>query len=379
MMKNKLSVYLHIPFCESRCYYCDFCSSIIQKETVSKYFAGLSREIELYRDFFKQREIETIFIGGGTPSAVDSKYIGKILDQLLQDNSSLPKEISLEANPNSLTKAKLKDYRQCNINRLSLGVQSFNDRLLEIIGRVHRKEDIYRSIDLIHAADFSNFNIDLMSGLPTQSIEDIEESLQEAKRLEPTHLSYYSLILEDHTPMKKIYENKKINFPSEELDREMVHRLTEGLRQLGYEQYEISNYARPGYHCRHNLAYWKLKDYIGLGLSAHSNVGNLRFANSSQMDHYLLSLSKEQFPIAFQEELSPMDRMNEFNMMGLRLNEGISMVEFQTRFSKNFREIYQQAIVKNLNLKRIAIKKDRLSLTDHGRDFCNQVELDFFF
>lgn len=372
-----LGIYIHIPFCESRCYYCDFCSNTINLNLVKDYISYLKMEIKLYDAILKNNEIDTIFIGGGTPSSISEYYIEQICDEIFKYNISKNLEFSIESNPNSLNLRNLKKYKNLGINRISMGAQSFNDDILKSIGRIHKSSDIFKAVDSIKEAGFENFNLDLMLALPNQKFSNIEDSIKKIKILNPTHISYYSLIIEEGTLMSKIFENKKELFPNEDEDRKMYHYVVDALNFLNYKQYEISNFAKDRFRSQHNLKYWKLKDYLGLGLSASSNFKNIRYTNFYDFKNYFNAISKNVKPIDFKEILSKKDRINEYAIMGLRLNEGINFKEFKSKFNEDFNEIYKNEIEKNINLKLLAKNKDSIYLTKLGRDISNRVELDF--
>ena len=378
MKTNKISVYIHIPFCESRCHYCDFCSSLLNEENVKKYFEYLKKEINLQEEFLKDKIIDTIFIGGGTPSSVDSKYIKEILEKLSNFQFSKNIEITIESNPNSLTREKAEAYFSSGINRISIGAQSFNDDILKRIGRIHKKDDIYRAIENARSAGFKNINLDLMLALPDQKFSDIKKSLEEIKKLDLPHISYYSLILEENTKLFLEHEKSPLSFPTENEDRKMYHYVVSELEKNGLKQYEISNFAKKGFECRHNMTYWKLRDYISFGLSASSNIGNKRYTNYYSFKDYYEALDIGENPIVFSENLTKTDRMNEFIMMGLRLNSGVDLIEFEEKFKENFLKTYEREIEKNINSRLILLDGNKIRLTDMGRDLSNQVELDFF-
>lgn len=378
MKTNKISIYIHIPFCESRCHYCDFCSSLLAKSNVEKYFEYLRKEIKLQEDFLRGKIIDTVFIGGGTPSSVDPKFIKEIMEDLSAFKFSKDSEVTIESNPNSLTLEKAKTYFSSGINRISIGAQSFNDEILKRIGRIHKKDDIYRATENARSAGFENINLDLMLALPGQKFSDIEDSINEVEKLKLSHISYYSLILEEGTKLYRDHEKSPLAFPNEDEDRKMYHYVANKLEKIGLKQYEISNFAKEGYECRHNMSYWKLRDYISFGLSASSNIGNLRYTNFYDFKDYYEALEKNKSPIVFSEKLSKTDRMNEFVMMGLRLNSGVDIDEFNEKFNENFLKIYEQEIEKNLKSGLIILDENNLKLTEKGRDLSNQVELDFF-
>lgn len=378
MKKNNIGIYIHIPFCESRCQYCDFCSSIISEENSKKYFKYLEKEIDLYREVLNKKIIDTIFIGGGTPSSVDEKYIGNIFKILKEFEISKGAEISIESNPNSLSLQKLKAYKSFGINRISMGAQSFNDEILKDIGRVHTKNQILEAVKNVKEAGFKNFNLDLMLALPHQNLKDIEESIEEIEKINPTHISYYSLILEEKTELYKRYRKNNKAFADEYTDRNMYHYVVKSLEKLGLKQYEISNFAKDGYECRHNLKYWKLCDYISFGLSSSSNILNTRYTNFSNFSKYYKALDQNKKPIEFKENLSKKDRLNEFIIMGIRLNSGIDVEEINERFNIDFEKKYEKAINKNINIGLLEKSERNYKLTEFGRDLSNAVELDFF-
>lgn len=287
-------------------------------------------------------------------------------------------EITIESNPNSLTSEKTKIYFESGINRISIGAQSFNDKILKEIGRIHKSSDIYNAVENAKSAGFKNINLDLMLALPHQKFSDIEKSINCIEELKIPHTSYYSLILEEDTQLYEMHKKSPLSFPTEDEDRKMYHYMTYSLSKLEINQYEISNFSKNGYECRHNLNYWKLKDYISFGLSSSSSVGNLRYTNTFHFKNYFDSIDKNEKPIDFFENLSKKDRMNEFIMMGLRLNCGISLDEFDLRFEENFIRFYKNEIEKNIELGLIELKENRIYLTKKGRDLSNQVELNFF-
>lgn len=376
--KKDISIYIHIPFCESRCYYCDFYSSILNEDNVKNYFLALNKEIDLYSDFLKDKEVVSIFLGGGTPSSVNSKYILNLLNSLYKKiNISDSCEITIEVNPNSLTEDKLKDYLLAKINRFSMGAQSFNENILKSIGRIHSKEDIFNAINLFKKYNIKNFSFDLMLSLPYQKFSDIEESIKYIKKLNPAHISYYSLIIEENTLMEKLYKNKNSIFPQEDEDRKMYHYIVKELEKLNYHQYEISNFAKDNMHSRHNLRYWNLNNYIGLGASSHSNIDNIRYYNHNNIKDYVNDLNNLKLPILDYEVLSKRDRINEYMIMGLRTNTGVNIKDINKRYNINIEEYYSNEIAKNIKNKLLVNNGTNLYLTEKGFDLSNLVELDF--
>ena len=376
--KKDISIYVHIPFCESRCHYCDFFSSVIDNAIVKKYFQCLNKEIILYSDLLKNKNTVSIFFGGGTPSSVDSLYIADTLN-LIKNNTNIANncEITIECNPNSLTEKKLLDYINAGFNRFSIGAQSFNEKILKSIGRIHKKNDIINAINLFKKYNIKNYSFDLMLALPYQTFNDIKESVEMIKVLNPSHISYYSLIVEDNTLMSKIYDNNPSIFPSEYDDRKMYHYIVNSLNNLGYRQYEISNFAKDNMYSRHNMRYWTLDDYIGFGVSAHSNIGNIRYFNYSDFNEYFNKIGSNALPVESFEELDIKDRINEFSIMGLRMNKGIDIKLTNIRFNIDYLNYYKAEIEKNLKSNLIEIKNESIMLTEKGRDLSNIVEVDF--
>ncbi len=376
---EKLSIYIHIPFCESKCHYCDFNSYREDDEKIiSDYVDGLMEEISLYKEDLGEREIYSIFIGGGTPSSIDSKYIVRILDHIRESfEMDRIEEISMEANPGSLTPAKVLDYKRAGINRMSLGLQSTDNEILKKIGRLHTYEDFLKSYGFLREAGFNNINIDLMFALADQTLDHVQEDLERITALGVEHISYYSLILEEGTRMYEDARTGKYRFPSDEEDRRMYHTIVETLEARGYGQYEISNFAQPGFKCRHNTVYWKIEPYLGLGLSSHSNINQERFANTDDINHYKQKLAKGQLAIDYREDIDRATEISEYCLMGIRLTDGIDKKDFKKRFSKELAEIYGEAIDKHIDNGLLIEDKDKIYLTDRGKDLANLVEIDF--
>lgn len=379
MMKkhNDLGIYIHIPFCESKCYYCDFNSSVENDEIINKYLLYLEKEVCLWEDFLCKKTIDTIFIGGGTPSILTSKQISSLENIFSKFKLSNNLEFTVEANPNSINLSKIKAFKKLGVNRISLGAQSTNETILKKIGRIHGNMDLLKAVDCIKESSIENFNLDFMMALPGESIDDIDKNFNFIEKLNPKHISYYSLILEEGTPLFNKYKTAKNDFPDENLDRKMYHYICRRLKNLNFEQYEISNFSKPEYRCRHNLKYWLLQDYLSFGLSAHSNIGNKRFWNYGDFETYFNSIDKNLKPIENFENLSIKDRINEFVMMGLRLNDGVDFEKFEKKFGIDFKSYYKDEIEKSVSLFWCKLNSNNLYLTSKGRDLSNQVELIF--
>lgn len=374
---KELGVYIHIPFCKSKCYYCDFISFSKLDIEIDTYIDYLIKEMELYREYLKKYSIKTIFIGGGTPSYLEGHYISKILNYIYKNfNVENIQEISIETNPGTLNKEKLRVYKEWGINRLSIGVQSLNDNLLKAIGRAHTSMDFYKSYELIRSLGFKNINVDLMFGLPNQTIDDCLRTLEEMVRLEAEHISYYSLILEDNTKMNRWYNEGSIKLPNEDIEREMYHNGIKYLEENGYKHYEISNFSKEGFFCRHNLFYWNLKPYVGFGIAAHSNLKGKRFWNFNYFDDYYNSLDRERVPIEGQEEIDEEMEIAEYLIMGLRLIDGINKHEFTNRFHVKVEDIYGGILKKYEERGLLNIDDEWISFTSKGLDLSNIVYVD---
>jgi len=375
---DDLALYVHIPFCLKKCNYCDFISFPNKFDYVEKYTDALVKEIRLYSSVGKKFKLNTVFIGGGTPSSINSIYIEKIMDGIYKyfDTNEL-KEVTIETNPKTLDKEKLVRYRESGINRISVGVQTLNDNLLKILGRIHNTEDFYKNYDLVRNLGFNNVNLDLMFGLPFQTLEDVIYTLKEVIKLEPTHLSFYGLIVEKGTKFYDLNNRGKLNLPDEDLERAMYHKGMEYLVSNGYEHYEISNFAKKGYECKHNLFYWELKPYIGLGIGAHSNIFGKRYWNFADIKEYISSLDNGSFPVSGEEVIDKDMEMAEYCILGLRLIRGIDKKNFLGRFGIDIKEIYGKIIERHVKGGLLYENENRIYLTKRGLDLSNIVEVDF--
>ena len=386
-MNKKIEIYIHIPFCVKKCAYCDFLSCPADDETKSRYVQALCREIEWSKDCLKEYLVDTVFIGGGTPSILEEKYIGQILDTLrsaarISDDA----EITIECNPGTLTMEKLEVYKDAGINRISLGLQSANDEELKTIGRIHNFEEFKKSFNLARLAGFNNINIDIMSALPGQTLDSYKETLAKVITLNPDHISAYSLIVEDETPLNDRVENGEVALPSEDEEREMYYYTKEFLEKTGYKRYEISNYAKDGYECRHNIGYWKRVEYLGFGIGAASLFKGERFSNTSDINRYMHILEKEDVMNADEvwkalneniETLTQKDEMEEFMFLGLRVTDGVSKSDFKKIFNCDIEAVYGNVIEKLANQNLIKEAGDLITLTDKGIDISNIVLANF--
>ena len=349
-MRNKenaaLEIYVHIPFCVKKCDYCDFLSGPATEERQEAYVEALLREIEA-QEPDEQEQIVSVFVGGGTPSAIQPQWIGQIIDKLKEKFTFSPEaEITMEANPGTLTKEKLSIYKEHSINRISLGLQSTINEELKILGRIHTFEEFQESFRMVREAGFENINVDLMSAIPKQTYDKWVHNLRTVAELNPEHISAYSLIIEEGTPFYDYFYENELDLPDEEEEYRMYEDTAEILKEYGYEQYEISNYAKPGFACRHNIGYWKRTDYLGFGLGAASLYHGIRYHNTEDMEEYLADSSE---PLALRrdvQELSRQECQEEFMFLGLRMTHGISETEFEKTFGEGMPDKYQKILEK---------------------------------
>lgn len=423
---DSLGVYVHIPFCVQKCVYCDFLSGPATRQRQQEYVEALKREIERESAEYAEFEVKTIFFGGGTPSILEAEDIGGILD-CIREHYRLDRdaEITMELNPKTATRDKLIRLRKAGINRLSIGLQSADNAELKLLGRIHTYEDFCQTYHQAREAGFQNMNIDLMSGLPGQHMESWMQTLKNVLALQPEHISAYSLIIEEGT---RLYDrlDKYPPIPDEDEDRQMYQETKRILAEYGYGRYEISNYAKKGYECRHNMIYWQrgvehTADYVGFGLGAASTVKNKRWRNTNNMERYLRAFYPEKFfaageayyrdsqwlsdvekdtkeDIEFQsrinrsttaeknikqnikediEELSVNDCMAEYMFLGLRMMHGVSKVEFAKSFARSMDEVYGKVLQKWIEQGMLSQEGDFIRLTDAGIDVSNVVLAEF--
>lgn len=406
-MKKELELYVHIPFCVKKCAYCDFLSGPAGEEEKTAYTDALLREIEHVKEAYRGYRVSTVFLGGGTPSVLTGEDTARIFHALregfdIQENA----EITMEANPGTVTKEKTALWKKSGINRLSIGLQSADDRELKMLGRIHTYQEFLDTWKTVRRAGFKNINIDLISAIPGQTVQSWERTLCTAAELGPEHLSAYSLIIEEGTPFYDRYAAARnaqdsmmgkewMPLPDEDTERE-IYRMTEHiLKEYGYHRYEISNYAKEGYECRHNLGYWERKEYLGLGLGASSLVREHRFHNTADMETYMrifggnalvpsetasVEAGKANPAGKAAEEIEIMtekEQMEEFMFLGLRKTEGISCRKFRENFGKPIEEVYGGQIRRFLSLELMKKEGDRLCLTERGFDVSNAVSAEF--
>ncbi len=385
---EEMGIYIHIPFCKQKCYYCDFISYSKKDCLIESYIKVLCQEIKQGLVDLKNSKINykitTIYIGGGTPSYIESKYIKDILNIIYKETKTLKiefdnPEVTIEVNPGTITESKIKDYKKIGINRLSIGLQTVNDKLLKQIGRIHDVGQFLETFNLARKVGIKNINVDLMLGLPNQTIQDLKDSLEKVLQLNPEHISVYSLILEENTPLYNIINKKELQLPNENIERNMYWYVKNTLELNGYNHYEISNFAKSGYTSKHNVNCWKQKQYRGFGTSAHSYVNSVRFSNIENLEQYIKNIENGNFSknIIVHEKQKLIDIKKEFMLLGLRMIDGISIQEFKTKFKENPIYNFKNELQK-LNYKQlIEVDGDRIKLTNKGLDLANIVWEEF--
>lgn len=381
-MLNELGIYIHIPFCKQKCYYCDFVSYSNKCNEVKEYIESLKKEIEEFD--FSNYKVTSIYIGGGTPSYIDSIYIVEILSELkekLKCNLIEFKdiEITIEVNPGTVDKKKLNDYKKLGINRLSIGLQSTKNDILKKIGRIHTYQEFLEIYKLARETGFKNINIDLMIGIPGQKIGDLKNTLQNIIKLEPEHISVYSLIIEENTPIEKMLENGEIKLPDEDLERNMYWYVKNTLELNGYNHYEISNFAKLGKESRHNLNCWNQEEYIGFGVAAHSYLNDIRFSNTINVEEYIQHIenNRKEENIQIEESQSLEDKKNEFMMLGFRKIQGVDIARFKEKFIDNPIFLYRENLNKLVEEGLIEVDLNHIKLTNKGIDLANLVFEEF--
>lgn len=376
MESRELGIYIHIPFCKSKCYYCDFVSYTNQCNQIAPYIQKVLQEMQQYD--VSNYNVTTIYIGGGTPSYIEEKYIKQLLDALkrkLADNETRfeDMEITIEINPGTITKKKLEQYKESGVNRISIGLQSANDNLLKQIGRIHNYQEFLEAYQLVKKVGFENINVDLMIGLPNQTIQDIKQTLGEIQKLNPNHVSVYSLIVEEGTKIDELINRDKLQLPDEELERQMYWYVKNTLELNGYNHYEISNFAKKGKESKHNLNCWEQKEYIGLGVAAHSYLNGVRYSNSTFTETGEWSFSDKK--IEEQQDLE--DRKKEYMLLGLRKIEGVSIQKFKEKYRDNPIFLYRKELEKMVEEGLLEIDGDLIRLTNKGVDLANLVWEEF--
>ena len=376
MQDKEIGIYVHIPFCKQKCYYCDFVSYCTKDNLIEDYVKAVEKEIELKNI---KSTITTIYIGGGTPSYIDSNYIKEIVNKIFEKNVSKEAEITIEVNPGTVTFEKLQDYKDCGINRLSIGLQSTQDELLKKIGRIHNFEEFLNTYKMAKKIGFKNINIDLMIGLPGQRISDLKDSLEKVVKLKPKHISVYSLIVEEGTPISEKIQKGELELPDEETERNMYWYVKNILELNGYIHYEISNFAKKGYYSKHNMNCWEQKEYLGIGSAAHSYRDITRYSNTTNVEEYIKNVKQNKLERnrIIHEIQKEDDTKKEFMLLGLRKIEGIKISDFKNKFGDNPIYLYRTELNKLVEEKLIIVDDDNIRLTNKGIDLANLVWEEF--
>ncbi|MBM7651695.1 radical SAM family heme chaperone HemW [Neobacillus cucumis] len=368
------AAYLHIPFCEHICHYCDFNKVYLKGQPVNEYIEAIGREMELTLSEFPTRSLDSIFVGGGTPTSLNEQQLYQFCESI---NKNLPKsdtlEYTFEANPGDLSKEKLQILKDAGVNRISLGVQTFNEELLKKIGRVHKAKDVYQSVENAKRIGFENISIDLIFSLPTQTVRDFKDSLTEAFSLDIPHYSAYSLIIEPKTVFYNLLKKGKLPTPGEDVEANMYEILMEEMEKHGFNQYEISNFSKAGFESKHNLTYWNNEYYYGFGAGAHSYVNGRRRSNIGPLKRYMEQLNQHVLPILEDHPVSKEEQMEEEMFLGLRKTKGISIPHFTEKFGTNPMEIFASELDDLTNKKWIEVNNDTIYLTKKGRLLGNEV------
>lgn len=389
MKQKEIGLYIHIPFCKHKCNYCDFCSYENKEQLIPDYIECLQTEIQEVgkanvQDAKEGKDnpflVTTIYIGGGTPSFVDSTYIIEIMNTIRENFTIDEKsEITIEVNPGTITLEKLQDYFNCGINRISIGLQSTYDALLKQIGRIHTYQEFLDTYHLAREIGFKNINVDLMLGLPNQTIQEMQNSVEEVIGLEPEHISLYSLIVEEGTKLEEQLNEKQLVLPEELEEREMYWNTKKLLEKNGYIHYEISNFAKPGYESKHNMNCWEQKEYIGFGTASHSYTNGVRYSNIEIIEKYIENYKKgkPEDNFIFHEKQNLETMQKEFMMLGLRKIQGISVQEFKNRYIANPIYLYHKELEKLVTEELVEIDGDQIKLTNKGLDLANLVWEEF--
>jgi putative oxygen-independent coproporphyrinogen III oxidase len=368
------AAYLHIPFCEHICHYCDFNKVFLKGQPVNEYLIALDQEMKMTVESYPTNELETIFVGGGTPTSLNESQLYRFCESI---NMNLPKsrkvEYTFEANPGDLSIEKLQILKDAGVNRISLGVQTFNEDLLKKIGRVHCKKDVYQSVEAAKKVGFENISIDLIFSLPTQTMSDLKETLKDAFSLDVTHYSAYSLIIEPKTVFYNLLQKGKLPTPGEDIEAAMYVMVMEEMETHGFRQYEISNFSKEGCESRHNLTYWNNDYYYGFGAGAHSYVNGWRRSNSGPLKKYMDQVSSGSLPVFQEHQVTLSEQMEEEMFLGLRKISGVSIENFITKFGKDPRELFKNEIRDLMDKNWLKVNEDSISLTKEGLLLGNEV------
>ena len=380
MEQQPLGLYIHIPYCIHKCGYCDFNSHPIKQDEMNHYIDALVAEMKHYAKTYSNTNIiRTIFLGGGTPTTLTVYQLERILKECVSEFTvASDAEITIEANPATIDIEQLKSIRQTGYNRISIGVQSFDKAELKLLDRAHGPEEIHSTVDRARKAGFDNLSLDLMFAVPNQSLSSWENNLNKALEKNPEHLSTYNLTIEQGTAFSKLQSNGKLIMPDDDHQLELYKRTIERLTKKGFHHYEISNFARRGKECKHNITYWENKNTLGLGAGASSYMNGTRFKNINLPAHYIRQVKEKKIAVEHSETLEPRQAMGETIMLGLRLLQGISIHQFEKRFQISFINLFRNIISSLKEKELIVIEKDYLRLSQKGLFLADSVILEFF-
>lgn len=378
MQSDRYGLYVHVPFCVRKCPYCDFNTFDLERSAVRTFLSALHQELILVRDELGPPPFDTLFIGGGTPTVLSGTQLSELVGWVHETVGLAPgAEVSIEANPGSVTVNGLKAMRASGVNRISMGVQSFSDDMLQRIGRNHTVRDVLTSYEMMRSAGIANINFDLMYALPGQSVADWDKTLKAALDLAPEHLSCYSLIIEEGTPFADLHRKGQLDLPLEDDEATMYENTVKACVDAGYEHYEISNFARTGFTCRHNELYWRNEQWLGVGPGAHSFWKNVRFWNERSLDAYTQQISQGRRPVAGKEPRTVDELMDETVMLGLRLVDGLPLAQFNRRFGVHLMDVYPEIVQRLCSWELLEVTGDHLRLTPRGRMLGNRVLSEF--
>ncbi|MBF2629012.1 radical SAM family heme chaperone HemW [Listeria seeligeri] len=375
---NTSAVYIHIPFCEHICYYCDFNKVFLEGQPVDEYVDLLIKEMQITAANKQMEPIDTVFVGGGTPTTLNEAQIAKLCTAI-QEIFPMKEEVefSFEANPGDLSVAKVQTMKNYGVNRISMGVQSFNNDLLKKIGRIHTVKDVYQSVENMRTVGFENVSIDLIFSLPGQTEADFQDTLNQALALDLPHYSAYSLIIEPKTIFYNLMQKGKLFLPGQDAEANMYDLLLVEMEKHGRKQYEISNFAKEGFESKHNITYWSNEHYYGFGAGAHGYIGNTRYSNFGPIKKYMEPLQENKLPVFQQKELTLKEKMEEEMFLGLRKVSGVSKAGFQRKFGQDLDVTFQNAIQKTMAKGWLENNEENVALTRNGRFLGNNVFQEF--
>ena len=372
-MRDKIGLYVHVPYCKQKCIYCAFCSFCDKNETIEKYFEKLKEELMFHKKELENKSIKSIFIGGGTPSFVDANLISDLLSFVKHEfKTQKNAEISIEGNPDSISLEKAKIWKKCGINRVSVGLQSTNNKTLKLLNRPHTFEDYLKAINCLKQAGFKNINSDILLGIPNQTVTEIKSTIKTLHSLGLTHISAYGLMIEDKTPLKKMVDEGKIKEIGEEDAVALYNTVCKELKKYGYNRYEISNFSLEGFECKHNLNYWNRGEFLGVGIAAYSFLNGTHFQNTINLDEYLNTKYKKHNI----EKESIKTAQEEFIMLALRLERGLDLNKFKKKFGVDFLKKYEKQTQKLLQNGLIKIENNHIKITNF--EVSNMIISEFF-